>query len=242
MGRITRYMLGLAIGAGLSLSALSAQAAVIDIDSIGGVHGTVVNTQFPGVTISRLNSSNPAVAFNTSLSGTNDPDLEAPFEAPIGAGSLPAGLSPGPTNPGFILVSNNNSQNCGTGICSNVNDAVGSTLRFDFDETVDLQFLDLFDLDDGGSSAEITLFSGGTQTVNGAQVGDNGSLTVDIAQFFGSAQTNVDAFEVRFQGSGGLDRIVFDPPGTDVPEPATLALVGTGLLAAGALTRRRRRV
>jgi len=93
-----------------------------------------------------------------------------------------------------------------------------------------------------GPGHYLVAHGGGTQTVNGAQVGDNGSLTVDIAQFFGSAQTNVDAFEVRFQGSGGLDRIVFDPPGTDVPEPATLALVGTGLLAAGALTRRRRRV
>jgi hypothetical protein len=235
-------LLGLAAGAGLSLSALEAEAAIIDFESVGPA-GTVINSQFPGLTISRTGSNatdGPPVVLDTANAPLADKDLQSPFEEP--SGSLPSGLSAGPTEPGFILISNNNDDGCGDGTCDRVNDDVGATLRFDFDETVALRFLDLFDLDDGTSSARITLFdSKQEKTVDGNLVGDNSSVTVDIAQFFGGLQTDVSAFEVSFQGSGGLDNIVFDPPGTDVPEPATLALIGSGLLAAGALMRRRRR-
>lgn len=244
MKLIARHLLGLAVGASLSLSVLAAQAAVIDIDDIAGVQaGTVVDTQFAGVTISRTDSGGgPPIALDTDNAPVGDPDLQAPF---TNSNPTTPGLSDGPDNPGFILVSNLSDTGCGDEVCDNVNDdGGGSTLSFVFTAPSEIVSLDLFDLDEGTSSATLELLSsGGTKVVSGADVGDGASVSVDIGTFFGltTGQT-FDELRIRFSGSGGVDNIVFNTPGTDIPEPATLALVGSGLLAAGALTRRRRRV
>ena len=71
---------GLALLAGtLTLSASDpAQAALIDFESV--VHGEIVNTQIPGITITATNPNRGfdlAIGFDSNESNTADPDLEA---------------------------------------------------------------------------------------------------------------------------------------------------------------------
>lgn len=60
-------------------------------------------------------------------------------------------------------------------------------------------------------------------------------------RFLSTGGTSVDVFGFDNFTIAGRDQLVTDPPGTDVPEPGTLALLGLGLLAAGRRSLKRAR-
>jgi len=108
-------------------------------------------------------------------------------------------------------------------------------LQFDFAIPVD--YLAFQDIDQLGANAIITFVGGATQTFTFETTGSSGNS----AEFIGIVRNNMPAI-IRLQldasgdGQWGVDNIQF---GT-VPEPATLTLVGAGVVAT--ITRRRRRL
>lgn len=251
----------LAIALALGATTANAWTIDFEADGSGSnmVNGQVLDNEYasgvgvggPAVTISAnnfsSNSSHPdmAVAFDTSLSGTRDPDLEAAFTPHVQGGSNPA---PGTdlyntlTNPGNIAIIQENDWGCGDGVCNSPDDEVaGGVITFVFDTAQTMLSLDVFDIDgspdpqnergwirfydDAGSSTAV-------QTIdilgNG---GDNHSSRIVFAGLDGIA--NIFKIEVEFTSSGGLDNLIgLTPDGaTSVPAPATLALLGLGLIA-----------
>jgi hypothetical protein len=85
-------------------------------------------------------------------------------------------------------------------------------------------------------------FSGGSVN-DGLLPGESASFTVSGAAFAGFTEAQIcNAIFVRFQnvpesaGSGGSD---VGTPGTEVPEPSTMLLLGTALIGLGGFVRRR---
>jgi hypothetical protein len=241
MKTVTTAFAALGVTAWMHLLAAPASAGVIhtiDMNAIAGVqHGTVVDVQFPGVTIGATGGGGPAVAAESG-NFPRDPDLESPFGAPTGP--LTAGLGAGPSNPGFLLIVQENDTGCVGGVCDVVDDdARGGTLVFDFDAPVTLLGLDLFDLDGGSQNegATITLYSGPrTKTVAGTLVGDGNAVSVDLVTFFDPSSTaDVTRMEVAFSSSGATNNIVYQT----VPTPATVGLLAFGVMGAAAAARAR---
>lgn len=213
--------------------AFSASAEVIDFSTLS--HGEVVNSQFSsmGVNISAINfnqSFDLAVAFNTSLSGTSDPDLEGPWS--MGNTDLSTDL-------GNVLIIQEND-------IIDPDDEGGrpaGQLIFDFDMSI--QSFGFFVVDVEGSTVEnsmIEFFSGGSSVGmidfadfeaggaydNGAIYGNNSINSIGEL----SIGAEFDRVVITAGGSMGFDNVSFT-----VPAPGALALLGMGM---GAMTRRRR--
>lgn len=213
--------------------AMNASADVIDFSTLS--HGEVVNSQFSsmGVNISAINfnqSFDLAVAFNTSLSGTSDPDLEGPWS--MGNVSLNTDL-------GNVLIIQENED-------IDPDDEGGrpaGQLIFDFDMSI--QSFGFFVVDVEGSTVEksvVEFFSGsssvgmidfadfeaGGSFDNGAIYGNNSINNIGEL----SVGANFDRVVITAGGSMGFDNISFT-----VPAPGSLALMGMGL---GVAMRRRR--
>jgi hypothetical protein len=223
----------LAAAAGIALLGLSpaAFAGVITFDESGLSNGDDL------VSLTNLTISSSSVTYNVSVSGANagtalvfdttngenpaDPDLFEPF---TGVG--------GPLDPGNILVIGNDQATPG-----NVNDDPdGGTIEFVFSEAVELTSFRLFDTGDSGSTGVEVFLDGLSAGSFGGGLGDNEFSLFNVG---GTVTTASFAFD----GSGGIDNISFDEiEGEDeIPEPATLALVGAGLVGGGLLARRRRK-
>ncbi|MGH0029979.1 MAG: PEP-CTERM sorting domain-containing protein [Myxococcota bacterium] len=218
-----------------------AAAVTITFDDLGLAHGDVVDSQYAGVTISAINSSDGpdlAVVFDSDLSGTRDPDLE------FGTGWLGGNLAPD-TKLGNLLIIQENSTGCSDGTCDRPDDEgsrPAGVLIFDFDVAVTSFGFDVVDIenvmDENGS---ITFFDGASSTtiamstfLAGLTLGDNTANTVtpfDVAGLDGISQ--IDRVELSFAGSGAIDNVTFDP----VPEPSTALLLGLGVAGLAARTR-----
>ena len=247
-----------AFAAFLSFAA-AAGAAVIDFEAplVGG--GDVVNTQYAagipgdpaiGATISvinNINSPNIGVAFDTTLNPATggDGDLQAPFSSPNFPG-LPDGH-----NPGNILIIQENFDSCtGTPFthCSDPDDqarvgGVGAgTIFIDLTTAVTVETIDFFDIETGENGTnednKILLYGAGNALLATSFVPDTGGNNTwgQVSLF----TDNVLRIEIRMRGSGAIDNVVVTK-GTNIetPEPAGLALLGTGLLALALIRRQR---
>lgn len=213
--------------AAVTLSAGAAQAAVIDFESFA--HGEVVNSVSAGditATVSadgNRSSVDRAVAFDTSLTGTADPDLEAPFSGPV------------PT-PGKVLIIPER-----PGVAND--ERFGGSITFQFSNLVDLTGFSTFDVFDNVGPLVLTADTGQTQSFDTGS-GDGASDLFTGLNFVGISTLTFD-----LPGSGAIDNLTvglseFGGGGGEtpapIPVPAALPLMLAGLGGLAWVGRRRR--
>ncbi len=220
------------------------------LDFSGLQHGEVIGNQFQasdGVTISAVNFNRPfdlAIAFDSNLSGTADPDLESPWNG----GNLPSNTDLGML---MILATNNTDQD-NNGIIDNPNDegnrpAGQFILDFSTDQNefgFDLVDVESINAEDGsveffssGSSVGMVGFADFVDNMSahyrpGVSYGDNSANTISPLTAAEVGFSSFDRVVITLGGSGGVDNVHF------VPTPATGMILTAG--AAGFLRRRRR--
>ena len=244
------FIKGLVAAACLACAPAQAATVVIDFEDFGTTnfqHGTVVNTQydsaaFGNLTISadNINRADPdyAVVFDstTPRTQTTDGDLVAPFSNSAGLGTA---------NPGNILIIQENSPGCSTGICDDPDDEgrrPAGHLLFEWDAPVDLVSLDFFDIENqpgndennGVPGSEIRFLDefGNDLFTNLFVPGTGGDNTWGRLAFTGI--TGIRALEVNLYGSGAIDNLSYSV----VPVPAAVWLFGTALLGFIGFSRR----
>lgn len=248
-----RWVLSLTICI-LGFSRSVAQAAVLDFDS--AQHGQIIDTEFlasHGVFIQATNfqgGANLAIAFDTSRTGTADPDLEDAWDR----GNIPSS----DRLFAILIIAENSRDADGDGLIDSPDDqaetaTLGSgELRFTF-TTIHRSFgLDLLDVEDewGLDAWSISFRLAGVEVSRvqfdefvdpssqfftpGVEFGDNSANRINPMT---AEQMNIPGFNevvVNMRASGGVDNVSFDA----VPEPST-ALIGMGMLIP-LLARRRR--
>lgn len=217
-------------------------------------HGTVVTDQYAGVSIIAENDNRAfdyAVVFDSSLTGTRDEDLQgATGEAQVWSGG-----NLWDTELGNMLVLQENSAGCATGLCSQPDDEGGrpaGSLSFLFDAPVSEVGFDLVDiegnsLESGSISLLLTDGEGSEKWVEipfstFLDESDLGNNTANRIEPFQAAQwagddadlTGIATLKINLGGSGAVDNVRFEP----VPEPASALLLGLGLIALGARRQR----
>ncbi|GAD01661.1 PEP-CTERM sorting domain-containing protein [Agarivorans albus] len=206
------------------LTTFVSQASVITFDELA--NGEIVNGQYQlshGVSIDgtnvRLGQNNLAVAFDTSLINTQDPDLESPFSN-INQPNL------GIANPGNVLIIHENPNSCNGLICNNPDDEGRRPAGFftiNFSSSVYLESIDFFDIElaENGYTAQnaIHLFDAQNNEIFPTDFytphtgGDNTWNRLDFAV------AEVASMRIHLNGSGAIDNIRFS-----VPEPGSIAL------------------
>lgn len=231
------------IAALVALAGASSLASAQTLDFSGLVHGEVVSNQFAGagVTISAVNfnrSFDLAVAFDTTMTGTSDPDLEDPFET----GNLDGNTFLG----NVLILQENNIDADGDGILDDPDDEgsrPAGQLIFDFDTSIQSLGFDLVDLEGAISeTSSIEFFLGGSSVLSIDFSEFQAGGAYDMGAVYGNNFLNrIDMIDV----AGGFDRAVFNLGGSAaidnvsfvVPAPGSVALLGLGGLVAA---RRRR--
>jgi hypothetical protein len=248
-----------AAGAGLALAAAANAGGPVDsfmtIDFASLSHGEIINSQFAGMPIGvEVSAENPnrpwdlAAAFDTTLTGTFDPDLEGPPSGSWSMGNIPANENLGvlaiisesgedPNNPGFVTRPDDEGSR------------PAGALFFDFAQDITAFGFDLVDIESPLLESSELIFkdAGGDElaSVQFAQFVMPGDAFFDPTIKFGNNSANriqpitADALgiagfrsvEMRIGGSAGVDNVRF------VPTPGAVALLG---LAGGLAATRRR--
>ena len=228
-----------------TLAAFAAGAGAQTIDFNTLVHGEIVTNQFsPLATISAINpnrSFDIAAAFDTTLMGTSDPDLEGP---PWSGGNL--AISDTKVHLGMaLIIAENDTDADFDGVLDDPDDEgqrPAGQLIFDFGSVYDLFGFDVIDIEgvvEESSSLEFYLGAGLVETVDFSDFTNNASTHYDATIQFGNNHANrVSPINIV----GGFDRVVINVGGSAafdnivVPAPS-----GVGALALGALLAARRR-
>jgi hypothetical protein len=231
-------------GAAILISGLAlgsdATAGIITFDEPGLVNGTDMIAAGAGQAITGSSvtyqvsgsglGSDTGIIYNTdtATSPNNvDPDMSAPFTN-INGGAL--------YSPGNVLVIGNDAGGgvaCPSLLCSVDDTNNVGTLTLTLSAPVDFVSFYVYDVGDNAGALDVTytFAGGGTTTMNvGTGTSDN---TFEIVTF-GALNADIVAFE--FHGSGGIDNIEIA-----MPEPATLGVLGVGLMGLGFAAYRRRR-
>ena len=234
------------------VGSVQAGTTTITFDEVNIAHGTIVNTQFSGVTIAAENFSHGpdlAVAYSTQPNNPvnagldpsqYDPDLEGPAWANNNLGQF--GIDAATYNTGNALIIQENDTGCGDGVCDFPDDEgsrPSGTITFDFDFTITSLAFDLIDFEDVESTnSNVTFYNDAMQSVtytfasfmggvHNAVYGDN-SINRIILSSISIGDANRAVFD--FGGSGAVDTIKYTTS-TEVPEPSTLALIAFAVFA-----------
>lgn len=238
--RLTLLFTALAIGLFLFLGwAVDAVAMPIDVDD--KVHGETVTT-LGVVSVQVANQGggpDRAIAFDTTLSATADPDLEDPWAV----GNL-VGTDLGRA----IIIAENIIDADGDGLVDSPDDEAGGgilSLLFSVRATA-FQF-DLLDIDLGERDGTLRFWQGGSQVASFSFLD---LMTRDASVVFGDNSANriqgfiagqeiqaawFDRVDVELPNSGAIDNLV-----VEVPEPASIALLAAVVLALVLRNRARR--
>lgn len=210
--------------AAVILAAGVAQAAVLDFEGFG--HGEQITSVTAGgvtatITVDSNGAFDEAVAFNTGLTGTADPDLEAPFS---GSGS---------EFPGNILII---SEDGGAD-----DERLGGTITMSFSQPIDFLGFSAYD----GGLFEVTSAKGDELLVaDNVVAGDNLSNRIEVldGNFDGVSVLNFIFMNSGEGASGGIDDIEFvlDDTPAPIPVPAAFPLLAAGLGGLAFVARRRR--
>jgi hypothetical protein len=217
------------------------------VDFEGLLHGEIVSTQVPGVTVSAVNYNQPfdlAVAFDTEVPGTSDADLEFPWDG--------GNLAPDTFLGNILIIAENDLDADGDGYLDDPDDEGGQPagqLIFVFDDLLTEFGLDLIDIEpaeggyleffeDGDLLTTVT-FAEFTTPLSDfydptVEFGDNTANRISPLSFTVEGNGGLVAFDevrVNLGGSGGVDNLYF----TFVPAP------GAGVMLLGLFAGRRRR-
>ena len=187
-----------------------ANGEAINSVSVGGISATVTTDSKGAV--------DQAIAFDTDLDNTRDPDLEAPF---TGSGA---------EFPGKVLI-----------IAENTtvpdDERLGGTVTFAFDQMVDFISFQGFD----GADYRVTTAKGDDFLTRDLIVtGDNLSNEIFLPEFTGVQTVSIEFLNFGEGASGAIDNIVVEPTIAPIPVPAALPLLAAGLGGLAFLGRRRR--
>lgn len=219
---------------------IAAHADIVDFEGLA--HGEVVTNQYAnlGLLIDVVNFNKPfnaGVVFNSNLTGTADPDLEA--------GNRFGGNLPGST--GNILIIQENDLGLETGFATDPDDEggrPGGTITLTFRQSLTSFGFDVMDLDDLSLEATSVQFFDGDAVVASY---DFASFTTARDVVYGDGTANrIDPLGAE----GTFNRVVFNVGGsmgfdnfnfTVVPSPSTIAMTLAGAGLCVIRPRRRRR-
>lgn len=228
----------------LAAAGAGAQAQTINFNTL--LHGEIVTSQFsPLLTVSAINPNRAfdiAAAFDTSLMGTSDPDLEGP---PWSGGNL--AISNTKVHLGMaLIIAENDTDADFDGILDDPDDEgsrPAGQLIFDFDQAYAVFGFDVIDIEgvvEESSSLEFYLGGALVETIDFTEFTNNASSHFDASIVFGNNHANrVSPIDV----AGGFDRVVINVGGSAAFDNITIPAAPTGaLVALGApLAARRRR-
>lgn len=219
------------ISAAIAAFALTgaANAAPVTIDFNGLSAGTIVDTQFSGVTISGQRNGAPmglnsAMIFDTDNPTGNDSDLASPFDNPT---TVPVEM----LMPEEVLIISKDND------ASDPDDAaVGGVLTFLFDQVVTIFSINALDIN-GNESITFDFYDVNDMLITSIS---NGMTTTADNEFlaFNFDVTGVQRFVITLTGSGAIDDLMFEV--TEVPVPAALPLLLSGLAGLSFASRRRK--
>lgn len=219
------------------------------------VHGEILDGQFePALSVTGVNPNRPfdlIAGFDTTLTGTADPDLEGPPPGAWDGGNL----APTEILNRVLIIAENNT-GAGDGILDNPDDEASrpnaGTISLQFGGTVDSFGFDVIDIEGAlveQSSLDFYAFGVLVTTVSFADFVDNSSSFFQTGVDFGDNHANrispltalqlggtFDRVDINFGGSAAIDNVIVtsDFP---IPAPTTAAALGV----AGMLAGRRRR-